>query len=214
MVGFDLVGQEDKGKPLTEWSPLLADAAAPLFLHAGETAVVGGAADMNLVDALLLRTSRIGHGYALAHHAVLRAEIKRSGSRPRVPASAACRFLHRQCSNLLYKVHRSHRCKVRRNHRNGAPWHPLHRRQQGNPMYSYENRSQIRALRVHVAVFAPTALMGRCTARRRRRGLPAVEPSADARGRPPQPPGLLTQGVLGSHRTLGTSSRTPWALSR
>jgi hypothetical protein len=30
-----------------------------------------------------------------------------------------------QCSNLLYKFHRSHRCKVHRNHRNGVPWHPL-----------------------------------------------------------------------------------------
>jgi hypothetical protein len=30
-----------------------------------------------------------------------------------------------QCSDLLYEVHRSHRCKVHRNHRNGAPGHPL-----------------------------------------------------------------------------------------
>jgi hypothetical protein len=41
-----------------------------------------------------------------------------------------------QCSGLLYKMHRRHRCKVRRmhrrhrckvrrNHRNGVPWHPL-----------------------------------------------------------------------------------------
>ena len=30
-----------------------------------------------------------------------------------------------QCSGLLYEVHRSHRCKVHRNHRNGVPWHPL-----------------------------------------------------------------------------------------
>jgi hypothetical protein len=32
-------------------------------------------------------------------------------------------------------------------HRSGVPWHPLHRRQRGIPMYSYANRSQIRALR-------------------------------------------------------------------
>jgi hypothetical protein len=31
-------------------------------------------------------------------------------------------------------------------HRNGVPWHPLHRRQRGIPMHSYENRSHIRAL--------------------------------------------------------------------
>jgi hypothetical protein len=30
-----------------------------------------------------------------------------------------------QCSDLLYAVHRSHRWKVHRNHRNGVPWHPL-----------------------------------------------------------------------------------------
>jgi hypothetical protein len=51
-----------------------------------------------------------------------------------------------QCSNLLYKIHRSHRCKVHRNHRNGVPWHPLHRGQRGIPMHSYENRSQLRAV--------------------------------------------------------------------
>jgi hypothetical protein len=28
-------------------------------------------------------------------------------------------------------------CKVHRNHRNGVPWHPLHRRQRGTPMHSY-----------------------------------------------------------------------------
>jgi hypothetical protein len=31
----------------------------------------------------------------------------------------------RQCSDLLYEVHRSHGWKVHRNHRNGAPWHAL-----------------------------------------------------------------------------------------
>ena len=31
----------------------------------------------------------------------------------------------KQCSDLLYAVHRSHRWKVHRNHRNGVPWHPL-----------------------------------------------------------------------------------------
>jgi hypothetical protein len=30
-----------------------------------------------------------------------------------------------QCSDLLSEVHRSHRWKVHRNHRNGVPWHPL-----------------------------------------------------------------------------------------
>jgi hypothetical protein len=48
-----------------------------------------------------------------------------------------------QCSHLLCKVHRSYRCKVQRNQWNGVPWHPHHRKQQGIPMHSYENRSQI-----------------------------------------------------------------------
>jgi hypothetical protein len=53
----------------------------------------------------------------------------------------------RQRSNLLYKVHRSHRCIGAKVYRNVVPWHPLHRRQWGIPMHSYENRSsQIRAL--------------------------------------------------------------------
>jgi hypothetical protein len=30
-----------------------------------------------------------------------------------------------QCADLLHEVHRSHRCKMDRNHRNGVPWHPL-----------------------------------------------------------------------------------------
>jgi hypothetical protein len=51
-----------------------------------------------------------------------------------------------QCSNLLYEVHKSHRCIGAIVHRNGVPWHPLHRRQRGIPMHSYANRSQIRAL--------------------------------------------------------------------
>lgn len=79
VAGFDLVGQEDKGKPLTDWLNVLADHRLPLFVHAGETAIVGGEADMNLIDAVLLGTSRIGHGYALAHHAALRSEVKRRG---------------------------------------------------------------------------------------------------------------------------------------
>jgi hypothetical protein len=39
-------------------------------------------------------------------------------------SAAAAGLTQRQCSNL----HRNHRCKVHRNHRNGAPWHPLHKR--------------------------------------------------------------------------------------
>jgi hypothetical protein len=45
---------------------------------------------------------------------------------PRSRAEARpCPATHRQCSDLLYEVHTSHRWKVLRNHRNGVPWQPL-----------------------------------------------------------------------------------------
>ena len=71
VIGFDLVGDENVLKPLTEYiTPLLAFKARvqelgldlPLILHAGETLGDGSMADNNLYDALLLGTKRIGHG--------------------------------------------------------------------------------------------------------------------------------------------------------
>jgi adenosine deaminase-related growth factor len=79
VIGFDLVGQEDKGRPLIEFLPQLSDKNIPLYFHAGETVVIGGQADLNLVDALLLDSNRIGHGYALAHHSRLREQVKHRG---------------------------------------------------------------------------------------------------------------------------------------
>ena len=68
------VGQEDPGRPLIDFAPLLRHASPSVrfYFHAGETILVGGAADENLVDALLLNTSRMGHAFALRHHPVLR----------------------------------------------------------------------------------------------------------------------------------------------
>lgn len=69
LIGFDLVGHEDgeECKPLIYYAePLLRFAEQhpdiPFIFHAGETLGDGSAADMNLYDAILLGTKRIGHG--------------------------------------------------------------------------------------------------------------------------------------------------------
>jgi len=80
VAGFDLVGQEDMGKPLIDFiSPLLNISAEhiPFFFHAGETNWYGEPTDENLFDALLLNTTRIGHGYALAKHPSLLQEARK-----------------------------------------------------------------------------------------------------------------------------------------
>ncbi|KAB7495305.1 Adenosine deaminase CECR1 [Armadillidium nasatum] len=73
IAGFDLVGQEDLGEPLTSFiDPFLSLAAhdppIPFFFHAGETNWEGMPTDGNLYDAILLNSTRIGHGYAIAKH--------------------------------------------------------------------------------------------------------------------------------------------------
>jgi len=72
LPGFDLVGHEDgeQSKPLIEYAePLLRFAEQhpdiPFLFHAGETLGDGTAADMNLYDAILLGTKRIGHGLVM-----------------------------------------------------------------------------------------------------------------------------------------------------
>lgn len=77
-AGFDLVGQEDLGRPLTDFLPLLAKAKHEMdfFFHAGETNWSGTTSDENLVDAILLGAKRIGHGYALLKHPALIEAVK------------------------------------------------------------------------------------------------------------------------------------------
>ncbi|XP_050458354.1 adenosine deaminase 2-like [Cataglyphis hispanica] len=73
VIGFDLVGQEDKGGPLIKFADKL-NAVNPeikFFFHAGETNWNGMSTDFNLFDALLLNPKRIGHGYALTKHPLL-----------------------------------------------------------------------------------------------------------------------------------------------
>ncbi|KAF2720458.1 Metallo-dependent hydrolase [Polychaeton citri CBS 116435] len=80
IAGYDLVGQEDKGRSLAELTPELfwfkkachqAGVNIPFFFHAGETSQDGGATDENLFDAILLGTRRIGHGFSLFKHPLL-----------------------------------------------------------------------------------------------------------------------------------------------
>lgn len=81
LAGFDLVGHEDPGRPLSDMVPILfwfrkacAQAGVgniPFFFHAGETLGTGTDADLNLFDAVLLGTRRIGHGFSLYKHPLL-----------------------------------------------------------------------------------------------------------------------------------------------
>ncbi|KAI4504474.1 hypothetical protein M0802_000024 [Mischocyttarus mexicanus] len=78
LAGFDLVGHEDKGEPLKVFADKLRsfDPSIDYFFHAGETDWYGSNSDENLIDAVLLGTKRIGHGYALTKHPVLMEIIK------------------------------------------------------------------------------------------------------------------------------------------
>ncbi|XP_055606540.1 adenosine deaminase AGSA-like [Uranotaenia lowii] len=79
VIGFDLVGQEDRGRSLLEFVPQLLNLPDSIhfFFHAGETNWYGMKTDQNLIDAVLLGTKRIGHGFALLKHPNLLKELKR-----------------------------------------------------------------------------------------------------------------------------------------
>ncbi|KAM5538028.1 hypothetical protein V8D89_008225 [Ganoderma adspersum] len=77
ICGFDLVGHEDPLNPLTYYMRPLKTFVKrqkelgldiPFIFHAGETLGDGTPADMNLYDAILLGTKRIGHGFSLVKH--------------------------------------------------------------------------------------------------------------------------------------------------
>uniref|UniRef100_A0A3B3Z946 adenosine deaminase n=1 Tax=Periophthalmus magnuspinnatus TaxID=409849 RepID=A0A3B3Z946_9GOBI len=84
MAGFDLVGREDRGRPLWYFRnelSLPSDKGLPLpfYFHAGETNLEGSEVDQNLLDALLFNTSRIGHGFALLRHPVAKEFSRKRG---------------------------------------------------------------------------------------------------------------------------------------
>ena len=85
IAGYDLVGQEDKGRSLAELTPELFwfkkrclenGFDIPFFFHAGECLGDGDKTDQNLFDAILLGTRRIGHGFSLYKHPLLTEMVK------------------------------------------------------------------------------------------------------------------------------------------
>uniref|UniRef100_T1P9Q7 Adenosine deaminase n=1 Tax=Musca domestica TaxID=7370 RepID=T1P9Q7_MUSDO len=78
VAGFDLVGQEEPGRPLKDFIPQLLNMPDDIdfFFHAGETNWYGSAVDENLIDAVLLGTKRIGHGFALVKHPLVLQMVK------------------------------------------------------------------------------------------------------------------------------------------
>lgn len=85
IIGFDLVGQEDPGKTLLYWAPILLNITdsmlpsppMPFYFHAGESNRLD--VQVNLVDALYLNTKRIGHGFGVPEFPALWPLISRNG---------------------------------------------------------------------------------------------------------------------------------------
>jgi len=85
IAGYDLVGQEDLGRPLKDLLPELfwfmdackeAGVHIPFYFHAGETLGDGDETDNNLHTAIMLGTRRIGHGFSLYKHPTLVDAVK------------------------------------------------------------------------------------------------------------------------------------------
>ncbi|XP_035911502.1 adenosine deaminase 2-like [Anopheles stephensi] len=82
VVGFDLVGQEDLNRSLRSFASLLlqppiSSGPPAYFFHAGELVGYFSDADENVIDAVLLDSKRIGHGYALLKHPILWHTVRR-----------------------------------------------------------------------------------------------------------------------------------------
>lgn len=88
IAGFDLVGEEAKGRPLKDFIPKFLQFQQdcrvqgldiPFLFHCGETLDMGTDTDQNLMEALLLNSKRIGHGFALAKHPYIMQHMKERG---------------------------------------------------------------------------------------------------------------------------------------
>ncbi|KAL7919055.1 hypothetical protein ACQKWADRAFT_213843 [Trichoderma austrokoningii] len=88
IAGYDLVGEEAKGAPIKKFIPELLEFRRkcaeekldiPFLFHCGETLDFGTDTDGNLVDALLLGSKRIGHGFALVNHPYVMQQMKAKG---------------------------------------------------------------------------------------------------------------------------------------
>lgn len=82
------MGEESRGKPLNffvheflEFQKNCKEAKVdiPFLFHCGETLDIGSETDDNLLDALLLKSKRIGHGFALARHPYIMERMKKDG---------------------------------------------------------------------------------------------------------------------------------------
>ncbi len=77
VIGFDIVGEEDRGHSNQFYSQALRSVpGVPLYLHAGESLFP---ANDNALDAYLLGTSRIGHGFNLVHWGELEKRVRAAG---------------------------------------------------------------------------------------------------------------------------------------
>lgn len=78
ICGFDFVGQEDLLTPLKDFLSVLMNTSNSIdyFFHAGETNWYGTSIDENLLDAVMMHSKRIGHGYALNKHPAIANLVK------------------------------------------------------------------------------------------------------------------------------------------